>query len=372
MMTMQSTIQVPVTGGPTADPTDTTPIVHPSPAAPQPAPGRPGGWVQPISAQAEALGIETDIYMVMASQAAGCWWMRETTKTIGRRDADAVEAWVGRMGLLAVLQAHGPGDPTVVPSVRNEADVARVQRLINENLTLFANRQGRWVIGDVLRLLWEHRPTVKVLQERGIAVSDLRHGIEAALGESIVRTTGDLFVRDVIRELSCLHRGRLAFLFVEERAGTQRLVARSQQHTNPCTKQGNAPAHRLESAEHEVGQIVWVAVEENNNGRKSRKRHPAVLLARTGRNNAKWLILTMTTEVPGHPDYRRVPDAASLGLDYPGFVWHEVQKVHKSQVEHTVGWIHRPLLQVVHNTIGLRQAHFDELRRIADAHHAVG
>ncbi len=370
MMTMQHTN--PVTVDPRVEVTALdTPHPLPLPVdvpesvgqAPRPA------WVQPLAVAAGQLGIELDIYSLLAKEACGCWWLRESTTTISRKDSDTVSSWVERMGLLGVLQAHGPGDPSTVPSVRNDADVARVRRLINDNIDLFDGRSGRWVIGDVLRLMWESKATMKVLTERGIAIGDVFHGIQAALGTSVLGSTGNRFRCDVIRELSCLHRGRLAFLFVEDRADGPRLIARAPRQTTNCTT-GRTPAeHSNHRVEYEVGQVVWVAVEETTNGRKSRKRHPAVLIARTGRNNAKWLIVTMTTEVPGRPDFRRVPDAAALGLDYPGFVWHEIQKVHKAQVEHAVGWVHRPLLEVIHRTVGLRQQQYDDLRRVAATRH---
>ena len=372
MMTMQHT--TPVTVDECADDAALDTPASPTPQLPVPATGAPAlrpAWVQPLAAAAEQLGIELDVYTVLAKEACGCWWLRDTTTTISRKDSDTISRWVEGMGLLGVLQAHGPGDPATVPTVRNEADVARVKRLINDNIALFDGRTGRWIIGDVLRLMWESKATMRILTERGIAIGDMFHGIEAALGSSVLRNTGERFRRDVIRELSCLHRGRLAFLFVEERPGGHRLIARERQQAQVCTSTRVPAGRSAHHVEFEVGQVVWVAVEETTNGRKSRKRHPAVLIARTGKSNAKWLIVTMTTDVPGQPDFRRVPDAAALGLDYPGFVWHEVQKVHKSQVEHTVGWVHRPLLEVIHRTVGLRQAQYDELRGIAEAHHAA-
>lgn len=353
-------------------------------------------WAQPIERWADEAGIDTEVYYT-AAVAFGCWWVKNPTTSISRSDAERIEALVGQLGLAPHLQPRNPSEPladtpavdspagvppssespvTTAPvsatpqlSATRLADIARVAALVDEHRDRLEGRFGRWLLGDVMLIMWDSTPTRRVLKERGILLSDIRTGVTEAVGERAALPEGPALTTTAITELKRMHRARLAFLHVAESDGaTPRLTMRARDQRVPVTR-GERSRRTDTGTPLEVGQIAWVAVEENDRGQRSRKRHPAVLLARTGRRNDRWIILTMTSEVDDDPERRAVPRADALGLQYGGYVWHETTKVYKSQIERAVGWVHHDLIRVIDRVIGLRQAMRSDLEKAADAHH---
>lgn len=276
----------------------------------------------------------------------------------------------------AGVRAHTASDPAggappVDPSAeRRMADRRRIAGLVAENRLQLRNVRGRWLLGDVLVLLWKSKTAMRVVRERGILLTDIAQGIEDALGGSAHLPHKGALRASAIRELQRLHKARLAFLHLAGGGQDARITVRSADARKSQARSRDHEAARESNAPPlAVGRIVWVAVEELDNGRRSTKRHPAILLALTGQRNDKWIVLTMTTEVSGDPEFRRVPEASALGLQYSGYLWHGTMKVHKSQIANPVGWVNRELIRAIDRSIGLRQTLREELEAIADLHH---
>lgn len=261
--------------------------------------------------------------------------------------------------------------PPLDPSAeRRMADRRRIASLVAENSRQLRNVRGRWLLGDVLVLIWESKSAMRVVRERGILLTDIAQGIEDALGGSAHLPHKGALRASAIRELQRLHKARLAFLHVAGGGQDARITVRSAEvRKSQARSRDHGVARESNAPPLAVGRIVWVAVEELANGRRSTKRHPAVLLALTGQRNDKWIVLTMTTEVTGDPEFRRVPDASALGLQYGGYLWHETMKVHKSQIANPVGWVNRELIRAIDRSVGLRRTLREELEAIADLHH---
>lgn len=351
------------------------------------SPRRP--WARSAIERADELSIPADLYHVAALH-CGCWWMKNERGQCSPPDGLRIEVWLRQLGVVSALQhalippvsttgpdrSSAPPDDVDSAAVEREttddltparqADIARVRAIVEDNSERLRERYGKWLFGDVLQLLWESMPARRVIKERGILLVDIRTGILRASRSDTRMFPESMVVGMAIGELKRLHKGRLAFLFVDAPAGhPARLIA----NENATRRSHPRVTRRRETDDLAVGRIAWVAVEEHDQGMRSTKRHPAVLLARTGRRSDRWVILTMTSEVPGEPESRRVPDAAGLGLDYGGFLWETTSKVYKSQVDRVVGWVHRDLVHAIDRTIGLRQALRDELLSIADEHH---
>jgi len=350
-------------------------------------------WAQPIDQYAAEAGIDAEVYYT-AAVALGCWWLKNSTTAISRPDAERIEALIGQLGLSPFVQPYGAHEPAPASSVTATpadspdqpfgtdqtpssdqlsaariADIDRVVALVDDHRERLAGRFGRWLLGDVMLIMWDSTPTRRVLKERGILLSDIRTAITRAVGERAAIPADRALTSTAITELKRMHRARLAFLHVAEADSTApRLTMRARDQRVPVTR-GERVRRADTSAALEVGQIAWVAVEENDRGQRSTKRHPAVLMARTGRRNDRWIILTMTSEVDDDAERRSVPRANELGLEYGGYVWHETTKVYKSQIERAVGWVHHDLIRVIDRVIGLRQSMRADLEKAADAHH---
>lgn len=351
------------------------------------SPRRP--WAQSAIQRADDLSIPADMYHVAALH-CGCWWMKDEKGQCSTPDSVRIENWLRHLGVVSALQhALTPLAPTLGSyrvatspvdagssdisdgmthdlTPAREADIRRVRTLVEDNSERLKGRYGKWLYGDVLQLLWESMAARRVIKERGILLVDIRTGIIQGTRSDARMFPESMSVGMAIGELKRLHKGRLAFLFVDAPAGKPaRLIA-----NESATRRSDPRAtKRRESDDLAVGRIAWVAVEEHDHGMRSTKRHPAVLLAQTGRRSDRWVIITMTSEVPGDPEFRRVPDASRLGLEYGGFLWETTTKVYKSQVDRVVGWVHHELVYAIDRAIGLRQAMHDELLSVADEHH---
>lgn len=324
-----------------------------------------------ISEASEQLGIDPDLF-ALAAWALGCWWIKKPTQQIRSTEAERIASWIQLCGLRQFLvEQHSPLGVEGVVAVLSPAqcphlstDVTRIQKLINENMVRLRGLKWKWMVGAILEMLYESPGSMRVIKKRGISLQALEQAILSYPKLKALRNTDVPFDSTVISELKRLHKGRMAWLWVETReSGISVLVdqARATVERETITR---------ESATFAPGEIVWVALEENNNGRRSRKRHPALLLSLTGKRNDKWLLVSLTTDVNEKQDIRKVQDPEALGLPYAGYVWHETQKVYHTQIESHIGWVTSSLVEVVDRTINLRQSMMDELLAIASFHHA--
>ena len=207
----------------------------------------------------------------------------------------------------------------------------------------------------------------RVIGSRGIRISDVEEAIRRDAEFSSLIPEGGLTPQRVISEMKRMHKARLGFLWLKEEGGI---------HTLTCLNREGSSAPKQHAREFgkpvfAAGEIVWASLEEVTNGRRSRRKHPALLLQLTGHRNDKWILVSFTSDVEGSPDHRRIEHFEELGLSHTGYVWHETMKVHASQIESHIGWVTHDLIQVVDNAINLRGNLAADLRRIADQHQGL-
>ena len=99
-------------------------------------------------------------------------------------------------------------------------------------------------------------------------------------------------------------------------------------------------------------------------------RKPNVMRGEPSVHNGKWTLVSFTSEVEGSPHHRCISNYADLGLDHSSYVWHECQKVHKSQIVSHIGWVNHDLIRVVRSGVDVRQVTISKLVEIADTHHS--
>lgn len=333
------------------------------------ATSRDGFELRPISEWAVELALDSDT-LVLAGVSCGKWWFGSSATPVYRRDIDDVEAFLRSAGLVAVLH-RGEGEfstedgSTSIHRPSREADVERIVRLITENEAALVGRKWKWLVGDVLRLIVESKASMRVVRERGILLADVEEAIRRCPRFAAVMPTEGLTPARVVGEMKRLHFMRTGFLWLNQDDQERPFISCLDRRAHEPLSH----AREFCPARFAVGEIVWVAIEEVTNGRKSRRKHPGLLLSMTGHRNDKWMVLSLTSEVDGDPQHRRVPQPARLGLVKGGYVWHEVQKVHVAQIESHVGWVTRGLVKVADATVNLRQAQIEELNAVADAHH---
>lgn len=324
-------------------------------------------YLLPISEFSESFGIDPDLF-ALAAISNGCWWVKKPTQQIRATEALRILEWIQQCGLTQFVVAsttesvtHSQATPITCPHL--SADIARFHKLIDENFDRIRGLKWKWAVGEILELLYKSPASMRVVKKRGISLQALEQAIETHPRLRVARTSDLPFVATVVGELKRLHKGRLAWLWVDDAEnGLSYLVDQSRKTTERTV-------HERETAEFSPGEIVWVALEETSNGRRSRKRHPALLLSLTGKRNDKWLLVSLTTDVDEKRELRKVQDPEDLGLPYGGYVWHEAQKVYHTQIENHIGWVTRSLIEVVDRTINLRQSMTEDLLHIADAHH---
>lgn len=310
-------------------------------------------------------GVPADLFL-LAGQLRGKWWFTSADTSVYGRDAAEIESFLRSLGLMSVL-AGDERDESAVPVRRasRAADIERIEKLIKANESTLIGRKWKWLIGDILTLILESTAAMRVVRERGILVSDVEEAIRRCPKFASLIPDGGLTSARVVGEMKRLHAARLGFLWLNQEDEAAPYI--SCLDRRPAADKVHA--REFGDAHYAVGEIVWVGLEEITNGRKSRRKHPALLLSMTGHRNDKWMIVSLTSEVENEPRYRRVPEPARLGLSKAGYVWHEVQKIHVSQIESHIGWVTRGLVKVTDATVNLRQSQIDELNTVADKHH---
>lgn len=319
-----------------------------------------------VSAWANETGVPADALLI-AGQLLGKWWFTALDTPVYGRDVYEVEAILRSLGLVSALSEGSEVLPLARPSrVSRPADVERIERLIADNESSLVGRKWKWFIGDILGFLLESKAAMRIVRERGILLSDVEEAIRRSPRFASLIPAGGLTPARVVGEMRRLHQARLGFLWLnQEDESAPYISCLDRRPIEP-----KVHAREFGVAQYAVGEIVWVGLEEVTNGRRSRRKHPALLLSMTGQRNDKWMLVSLTSEVDGDPQHRRVPEPARLGLAKSGYVWHETQKVHVSQIEAHIGWVTRGLVRVVDATVNLRQSQIDSLTKVADAHHA--
>lgn len=318
-----------------------------------------------VNVWASEVGVPVDA-LLTAGQIVGKWWFDSPATPVYGRDIFEAETFLRSLGLVSALGNVGdvPID-SAARRVSRPADIERIEKLINDNESTLLGRKWKWFVGDILTLILESNAAMRVVRERGILVSDVEEAIRRSPRFASLIPTGGLTAARIVGEMKRLHTARLGFLWLNQEDESSPYI--SCLDRRPTEKK--AHAREFGEAQFAAGEIVWVALEEVTNGRKSRRKHPALLLSMTGQRNDKWMLVSLTSAVEGDPLHRRVPEPARLGLVKSGYVWHEIQKVHVSQIESHVGWVTRDLVRVVDATVDLRQSQIDSLNRVADAHH---
>jgi hypothetical protein len=109
---------------------------------------------------------------------------------------------------------------------------------------------------------------------------------------------------------------------------------------------------------------------ESRRGRRSELHHPAIIVEKSGAN--KWWVLSLTTEIEERDERRRVPRHAEQGLEYAGFIWHELQKVFVSEIGEHIGWVHPELVSVIRRNVTMRSSLVEVLASIAAQKYSAG
>ncbi len=313
-------------------------------------------------------GIDPDL-LVVAAQICNVWWVTKPSQQARRYQMDVVDAFLRTSGLVSTLQAHG--DVRCVPSPvipqANEVDVERIGKLIDVNRCSLRGLKWKWFVGGLLVAIAESKPAMRVVGSRGIRVCDVEEAIRRDAEFASLIPEGGLTPQRVISEMKRMHTARLGFLWLKEESGIPTLTCLNREGSSVPKRHAREFGKPVFAA----GEIVWASLEEVTNGRRSRRKHPALLLQLTGHRNDKWILVSFTSDVEGSPEHRRIERFEELGLSHGGYVWHEPMKVHASQIESHIGWVTHDLIQVVDNAINLRGNVAAELRRIADQHRGL-
>ena len=342
-------------------------------------------FVRPQITAALAVGVDPEFFSLSAP-IFGEWWVTGPRQMIQRISADKRIEWFANMGLVAVLQEHsfafthgafasvdGSSDSTlsdarqeVAYDLQYTADVERIRTLILENKSVLNGLNWKLSVAEILRLLWESPQAMKVVKKRGIHVRAIESALNLFPGKADKRPDAFDIVARSFSELARFHKSRTVWMWIETAPSGMELLVPM---TRTQKKSTSSPHPQTDRHSYSPGEIVWVAMEENNNGIRSNKKHPALLLQLTGHRNDKWMVLSFTSDADSEREMRRIRDPEELGLQKGGFVWTEVQKVYHTQLENHIGWVTRSLLDVANRVVHIRSSTLEDLRMVADLNH---
>jgi hypothetical protein len=335
-------------------------------------------WASDIDVEAEDL--------LEVCQICGKWWVMKPTHSMRGRDFDDIKWYVethlkGKLRKRQdredeIVASVDPEQLVIAPQVEEEKqaqptittrpeDVKRITSLIKGNLPDMGNMEWRWLVGEVFALMVDSESTMKVIESRGILLRDIRAAIKNIPEYAHLVPKEGLQRKVAISEMKRMHKMRSGFLKLDHSDPNNPFVTGSAKRSIPAAN----TAIPSRSPRYAVGEIVWVELQETKNGRRSIKKHPALLLGQTGAKNDKWTLVNFTTEVEGSPSHRYISNFVDLGLDHNSYVWHECQKVHKSQIISHAGWVNHDLIQVVRSGVDVRQTVISKLMEVADTHH---
>jgi len=260
-------------------------------------------------------------------------------------------------------QRNGDGSP---PDLRDSSDdslmLRRLHDLIEAELREGAHRRNYFLV-RLLERLSTDKEIARNLCSDGLPVRLLNLAVDQA-ASSLKTRWGYGFAADLRWAVVRTRRSRITSLWIaDEGTPTARLVTRELQRTASRRRKRSTDSRDAFS----VGEIRWVQLHESHRGRRSELHHPAVIVEKAGAN--KWRVISLTTDVEGNPDGRRVPRPTEQGLPYAGYVWHEVQKVFVAQIGDHIGWVHPELVAVIGRSVKMRTVLFDALSDVANEKH---
>jgi hypothetical protein len=203
----------------------------------------------------------------------------------------------------------------------------------------------------------------KQISGDGLLVSDVQRALSLVDGVPEPRQ-GHTFIKDLFWAAARSRRSNLSDIWIEDgHLPTARLVVRERVKPTFLKRKRKVDARDAFS----VGEIRWVQLHESKRGIRSELHHPAVIVEKAGAN--KWRVVSLTSNVEGEPEGRRVPQAAAQGLTRSGYVWHETQKVFVSELGDHIGWVHPELVEVIRRSVRIRTSLVEELVAIAAEKH---
>jgi len=337
----------------------------------------------PLRLVAQQCGIDPEQYLQFARN-FGLWWLNTTSSRITSTHANGLNDWLVQSSLLATAPTEWPppvehdalnwmsknsnGEVTEVGRGDEQASQPpsalqqRISQLAFEELGIGAKGHNYFLLRLMDRMTSD--PLVRdALSRDGVPLSTLGAALEAVSGTPKPRK-GHTFKEDVYWAVVRSRRGNLSELWVADgEAPTARLVF----HKRESTRRKRFRREVDSRDSYQVGEIRWVQFHESRRGRRSELHHPAVIVEKAGAN--KWRVLSLTTEVEGDPEGRRVPRHHEQGLDYAGYVWHEVQKVFVSEIGDHIGWVHPELVVVIRRNVSMRQVLLDQLAEVGAEKH---
>lgn len=337
----------------------------------------------PLRLVARHVGIDPEQYLQYARN-SGMGWMNTTNSRLSSTHARGLNDWLVRTGVLAsspdewpppveydVLtwmskNPHGEAiqvvlvneQPSQLPSTLQQ----RISALASEELRSGARRHNYFLLRLMDRMTSDSLVR-EFLSQQGVPLATLSAALAAVSGVPKPRS-GHTFKTDVYWAVVRSRRGNLSELWVADgETSAAKLVFRKH-----GTIRREKVRRKVDSRDsYQVGEIRWVQLHESRRGRRSELHHPAVIVEKAGAN--KWRVLSLTTEVEGDPEGRRVPRHREQGLDYAGYVWHEVQKVFVSEIGDHIGWVHPELVLVIRRTVPMRQVLIDQLAEVGAEMH---
>lgn len=337
----------------------------------------------PLRVVARQVGIDPDRYLQYARD-SGLGWLNTTSSRLSSTHARGLNDWLVRTGVLAsspdewpppvehdVLtwmskNPHGEAMQVVQvneqPSQPPSALQQRISVLASEELRSGARRHNYFLLRLMDRMTSDSLVR-EFLSQEGVPLATLSAALAAVSGAPKPRS-GHTFKSDVYWAVVRSRRGNLSELWVADgETPAAKLVFRKRE-----TIRREKVRRNVDSRDgYVVGEIRWVQLHESRRGRRSELHHPAVIVEKAGAN--KWRVLSLTTEVEGDPEGRRVPRHREQGLDYAGYVWHEVQKVFVSEIGDHIGWVHPDLVLVIRRTVPMRQVLLEQLAAVGAEKH---
>jgi len=337
----------------------------------------------PLRVVARQVGIDPDRYLQYARD-SGLGWLNTTSSRLSSTHARGLNDWLVRTGVLAsspdewpppvehdVLtwmskNPHGEAMQVVQvieqPSQLFSALQQRISALASEELRSGARRHNYFLLRLMDRMTSDSLVR-EFLSQEGVPLATLSAALAAVSGAPKPRS-GHTLKSDVYWAVVRSRRGNLSELWVADgETPAAKLVIRKRE-----TIRREKVRRNVDSRDgYVVGEIRWVQLHESRRGRRSELHHPAVIVEKAGAN--KWRVLSLTTEVEGDPEGRRVPRHREQGLDYAGYVWHEVQKVFVSEIGDHIGWVHPDLVLVIRRTVPMRQVLLEQLAAVGAEKH---
>lgn len=336
----------------------------------------------PMRLVAAHFGVEPTQFLKWAHE-CGLSWLRSESARMTQEHAHQVSDWITRFELaetaaliwppalessaLAGLSALNPiaeFEELAVEESRVEPTAlhAALVRLAEAELQQKATKHNYFL----LRLI-DHMSTDPIvsrhIREEGLLLSDLRFALSLVDDVPMPRS-GHTFVNDVFWAVARSRWSNLTTLWVADGTlPTARLMIR--EPARPRPERGSRQVDARDA--YSVGEIRWVQLHESKRGIRSELHHPAVIVEKAGAN--KWRVVSLTSNIEGDPEGRRVPRAAEQGLAHSGYVWHESQKVFVSEIGDHIGWVHPELVEVIRRSVRIRTSLVEELALVAAAKH---